>query len=175
MYHSLTTRRITNLLDIDVSTVLKHFNGLEILGVIVRIGGKIGFLQIMELLWQRQGSANGEKESQTIPTQNPIQSCIEPGIITYSLPHTIPGIIARTIGLPEKQSKEELPLIQTRFSVSELATSNDCHPRLPAVCFEDALFRFSSIVCTKVGWRIKFQKIGAYSRILEKRGLPPSF
>ncbi len=135
----LTKRRIAVLLDINVSTVQEHLNGLKRLGFIARIGGKRGFWQIMELSVQLQEDAkDGEfphpkltqKTTQSgdepgimphpKPTQKPTQSVDEPGII----PHTIPGII----DLPEKQKELlEYLLDNPKSSIKAISELLDIH------------------------------------------------
>jgi ATP-dependent DNA helicase RecG len=133
----LTKRRIAALLDVNVSTVQEHLNGLKRLGVIDRVGGKRGFWQIQDPLNLRQGDGEQWEASNTIPVQKPIQSTDEPGIIPHTIPTQkpiqkpiqstdepgiIPHTIPHTIGLSEKQS-EVLALIQEdpRISIRKMA------------------------------------------------------
>lgn len=116
----LTKRRIAVLLDINVSPIQEHLNGLKRLGFIARIGGKRGFWQIIEPSVQRQEDAKDGEGPHTIPVQKPTQSGNEPGII----PHTIPGII----DLPEKQKELlEYLLDNPKSSIKAISEQLDIH------------------------------------------------
>lgn len=106
---ALTKRKIASMLDISVSAVQEHLNGLKSRGAIDRIGGKRGFWQI-----QYQEVLYAGNHTIPIPSQD------KPGII----PSTIPGII----DLPEKQKEiAEYILQNPKTSIKKISQELNIH------------------------------------------------